>query len=368
MTPVNDPPVIESQSLLITGRNVPLTITMNDVTFTDPDNAPSEHHLTLLGGTGYTLNGDTVRPDLNFYGDLNVNAALSDLQDTVDFTLLVTVTYSNIPPRFTSVPITEVNEKDTYTYVVTASDPDTEDPQVNQTLSFWADSIPGWLTFNGGNGILFGFPTNADVGQYPIRLGVTDGIDSVYQAFTLKVLNVNDPPVITGQHEISGTRDSFRVLTVSDLIVEDPDNTPAELKVLILPGQNYTFHGDTLIFSTGYTGDLDVSVKVNDGTDDSNVFSVIVHVNPGVGVPPVRHGMLAKVYPNPAGDFVIFEVQGAGTYDIVINNVEGKNLIMKKLRDPDRSVRIDLSGLPAGIYLYRISNREFYQAGKLVIR
>ena len=369
VTPVNDPPTLVSQKAIVTNRNESVVVSISDIVYTDPDNAPGDHHFKLLPGDQYTLDGDTIFPAKNFYGDLSVNASLSDLTDTITFTLDVQVNYQNITPEFTSVPLTEATENEPYTYVVTASDADVTDPLVNQSLTFWADSIPGWMTFNSTtNDILVGVPKNEDVGSYYIRLAVSDGIDTVYQAFTLTVINVNNPPVITGQQaDISGIKDSFRVVSTSDLVIQDPDNQLSEMQLILLPGSDYTFDGDTVFFAPGFTGTLSVNLEVNDGTDNSNVFGLTITVTFGAGWPLLKQDLLTAVYPNPAGDEVWFVLKNDQPCRIEIRDVTGKVLILKGLGRYAGKLRVDVSGLTKGIYLYRIYNDRYYQAGKLII-
>ena len=61
-------------------------------------------------------------------------------------------------------------------------------------------SLPGWLTLvdNGnGTGTLTGTPTQADVGNYSLKLIVSDATGADTQPFTISVSAVNDAPVIT---------------------------------------------------------------------------------------------------------------------------------------------------------------------------
>ena len=50
-----------------------------------------------------------------------------------------------------------------------------------------------------------------------------------------------------------------------------------------------------------------------------------------------------------------------------IRDVTGKVLILKGLGRYAGKLRVDVSGLTKGIYLYRIYNDRYYQAGKLII-
>ncbi len=66
-----------------------------------------------------------------------------------------------------------------------------------------------WLSID-ANGVLSGIPLNADVGSYWVNVTVTDlnnGADS--HNFTLNVLNVNDPPIITTSDNITAFEDVF---------------------------------------------------------------------------------------------------------------------------------------------------------------
>lgn len=66
-----------------------------------------------------------------------------------------------------------------------------------------------WLTID-GNGVLSGTPSNNDVGSYWVNITVTDrynGNDS--HNFTLTVINVNDPPIITTLDIKSAIEDVF---------------------------------------------------------------------------------------------------------------------------------------------------------------
>jgi hypothetical protein len=86
----------------------------------------------------------------------------------------------------------------TYTYTVIATDPDL---LPGETLTFTAPALPLWLSLNRTGATiatLSGTPTDADVGDHPILLQVTDsGWLSDTQAFTLTVSTANDGSIST---------------------------------------------------------------------------------------------------------------------------------------------------------------------------
>jgi 1,4-alpha-glucan branching enzyme len=76
---VNDAPVITGQQSLFVDKNSPLTISLNDLTVTDPDNAyPVDFSLTVADGSNYTRVGNTITPALNYAGTLTVTVTVND--------------------------------------------------------------------------------------------------------------------------------------------------------------------------------------------------------------------------------------------------------------------------------------------------
>ncbi len=94
----------------------------------------------------------------------------------------------NTAPTITTAPITTATQDATYTYTVIATDPDL---LPGETLTFTAPSLPLWLSLNqtgATTATLSGTPADADVGDHPILLQVTDsGWLSDTQSFTLTV-------------------------------------------------------------------------------------------------------------------------------------------------------------------------------------
>ncbi len=100
VTEVNDAPVIAGQTSLSTPEETPLTVTLNHLTVTDPDNAfPDDFTLTVQDGANYTRSGNTVTPDTDFNGNLTVPVKVSDgPAESPLFHLTVNVTPVNDAP------------------------------------------------------------------------------------------------------------------------------------------------------------------------------------------------------------------------------------------------------------------------------
>jgi lysophospholipase L1-like esterase len=198
----------------------------------------------------------------------------------------------NKPPYFISTPVISATEDQPYTYQVSVGDPNPLDH-----LTILAGTKPSWLSFtdNGdGTGVLSGIPADNDVGDHPVYLMVSDGKVLASQNFTISVANVNDPPVITGQNPVSTDEDIPFVLTLDDLAVEDPDDPPSGLSLLIEAGTNYGYQGTMVTPSTNYSGTIMVNTKVTDGKDTSNVYQVTVTVR-AVNDPPIIVGQKASL-------------------------------------------------------------------------
>ena len=75
--------------------------------------------------------------------------------------------------------------------------------------------------------------------------------------------------------------------------MSDPDNRyPADFTLAVQNGTNYTRVGSTLTPAADFNGTLTVPVMVNDGTADSNVFTLSVSVT-AVNDPPEITGQTA---------------------------------------------------------------------------
>jgi hypothetical protein len=266
---VNDPPVIISQNPLVIDRDQSAEITKAHLNVNDPDNHyPGEHTLTVVAGSGYTFLGNVVTPSNHFYGDLNVNIELSDGIDMVEDEFVITVNYINIPPLFTSTPVTTAKEGMAYTYVAIATDPDVTDPVNPQTLTYAADILPSWVTFDPVTKVLVGIPSRSNVGDNPVKLTVSDGLSQDVQEFVIHVTSSNNLPVITSvpPSTIDNYSEYLYKITAFDADVTDVLTFGVEK----IPSW-MTFNSETQILSgipeKVDVGDHEVILTVYDGYD-----------------------------------------------------------------------------------------------------
>ena len=120
---MNDAPVITGQAALSTAEDTALTISLDDLIVTDPDNTyPADFTLTVQAGSNYTVDGATITPAANFNGTLTVPVVVNDgMTDSNIYNLTVTVTAVNDAP--VAVDDSVETAEDT-ALMVTASDQD----------------------------------------------------------------------------------------------------------------------------------------------------------------------------------------------------------------------------------------------------
>lgn len=288
----NVAPVIDGQEDLETPVETDLTITLDDLQVTDPDNVyPADFTLTVEDGANYTRTDETITPDAGFTGVLTVPVTVNDGTDDSDsFDLKISV--DNEGPSFTSSPVTEATEGSDYTYEVTASDPDGDALEITE-----AATLPGWLTLtdNGdGTAALEGTPGNGDVGDHNVSLMVSDGAASDTQDFTITVEAApgggdNNAPTFTStpvQGAIEGEEYTYEVTA------EDEDGDPLAFSASGLPGWlSLEDNGDgTATLSgtpdAGDVGDHAITIEVSDGTDTAAQNFTISVAAAGTGNTP----------------------------------------------------------------------------------
>ncbi len=195
----------------------------------------------------------------------------------------------NTAPVISSIPNQQAAEGSTFSvisldnYVYDAEDPDNmivwtlasepENFNVNINASRQAVVTPKNSDWNGSESITF---IATDRGK------VIEGLKkSAANSVNFTVQPVNDAPVILSQTRtpVIMEESSYTVL-LTDLNIQDIDNPQQDLSIQVLSGPNYTFTNNTLTPSVDFCGSLPVSIRVNDLTSSSEVFSFTLSVSP----------------------------------------------------------------------------------------
>jgi hypothetical protein len=276
VTPVNDPPSVDGQFPVETLERTPVEITAAHLELSDPDNDAVELSVRVLDGAGYQRVDNTITPEPGVVGQLGVRLVANDGSlDSAVFVLDVQVLADTVPPVIvvTGSPTVTINLGGTYT-----------DAGATAT-----DNIDGDIC----DQIVVDNPVDtSQVGTYTITYTVDDFAGNSTVATRTVIVQApsgGDAPVIRGQVPLQTQEDQSIVIDIDDLIVDYPDNNPANLDVIIHDGEFYTYSGTTVAPSADFYGDLAVPITVTDGVLESAVFPLTITVTP-VNDPPSVNG------------------------------------------------------------------------------
>ncbi|MDV5172550.1 putative Ig domain-containing protein, partial [Photobacterium rosenbergii] len=210
----------------------------------------------------------------------NIVIKVSDGTETVSLAAFnLEVVNVNDAPSISGTPATSVQQDASYSFTPVASDIDNDD------LTFGIDNLPAWASFNTASGLLFGTPTNDDVGTTTnIVIKVSDGNETAsLAAFNLEVVNVNDAPIISGTPATSVQQDASYSFTPS---ASDIDNDDLTFGIDNLPAWASFNTATGQLFGTPTNNDVgttsNITIKVSDGTETVSLAAFnleVVNVN-----------------------------------------------------------------------------------------
>jgi len=188
-------------------------------------------------------------------------------------TFQITVANVNDAPTIITTTLPNANEGSMYLVIVQAEDIDRD------VLMFSFDSAPSFLSIDSGTGLIYGMPTNGDVGVHRIVVNVSDGTTYTARAFNFTVLNVNDSPVITS-YPIGMAMPGSEY--VYNIVTEDTDTGDILTYSLVAAPEGMTINSQTgrvawtpTAAQAGQT--YQVVVQVSDGHGSTaQTFSIVV--------------------------------------------------------------------------------------------
>ena len=287
----NVAPMITGQDALVTNEDQAITISLGDLSVTDPDNNyPQDFVLKIPQGSGvnYVVAGSEVTPDANYNGVITIPVRVNDgLDDSNQFQLSISVTPVNDVPVITGQdPITIPAGRATSLDVsrLQISDPDEQNPS-----SFTLKILPGSNYTGSENSIT---PSPGFTGTLTVRVVVNDGVvDSAPFDLSIEVIPAGARPLITGQQPLVMNEDEPLTLELENLFVTDEDDDyPIGFTLKVLPGTpetDYSFQGATITPEQNMNGVLTVNVQVNDGKEDSPPFPLKIYVIPVNDAPTI---------------------------------------------------------------------------------
>ncbi|MCP3683697.1 MAG: polysaccharide deacetylase family protein, partial [bacterium] len=257
---VNRPPVLALIPNITTSENSTVIINANA---TDPDNlnnaSVDDNNLTFsINDSRFDQTNNTFVWQTNFSdaGIYDVLISVSDGSLTDNQSVIITINTTNRPPVLDPVGNKAVNENQTLTIQLTASDPE------NDILTYAIDaSLPSLYTFNTSTGLFNWTPTIDDQGSYAVTFNVTDGKLTDFETITINVNNTNRPPVLQVIPNILARENDTIIITA---IATDPDNNTLTYNI---NDSKFSQSNNIFTWQTGYddAGVYDVLVSVTDG-------------------------------------------------------------------------------------------------------
>gem|GEM_PF-2012056 len=235
----------------------------------------------------------TWTPAWDQVGLNRVVLSASDGQYTVYQDFCVTVINTNDPPVIVSVPPTTALQGVPYGFRVQAFDPD------GDVVRFFLNGSPPGMVLDEVSGVLDWTPSADQVGEVQVKLEATDrhgGQSNL--SYTIIVVNVNDPPVITSAPPPTARQGSLYTYQVR---VSDPDGDPVTLSLLSHPpGMSVNASSGVVEWVPGQesVGRAEASILASDGRGGIAVQSIQLAVQDTNDAPVFLGGIAPVAYQN----------------------------------------------------------------------
>ena len=222
---VNRAPVIVEAAAQQIDENQPLQFSLSA---SDPDTEDSGKLVfsAISLPEGATLDATSGAfswtPTFDQSGEYPVTFVVSDGEYSDSTSTVIQVKHVNRVPELAAISAQQVDENQTLTFTVTASDPDTEDAG---KLKLSANSLPVGSTFDDATGTFTWLPTFEQSGEYSITFSVIDPAGlSAQQVAAVTVNHVNRMPALAAV--AAATVDENQPLGIA-LSGSDPDTEDA---------------------------------------------------------------------------------------------------------------------------------------------
>ena len=252
-------------------------------TATDVDLAAQTLEFSLTDAPdGAAIDGSTGEfswtPTADQAGDHTFTVVVSDGELDADEEITVTVD-PNLVPVLDPIGDQEVNELDTLSFTVTATDED----ELPEPLAFSLVGAPTGAEIDSATGVFSWTPTEAQDGEHTFTVVVSDGQATDEEEITVTVAEVNLAPVMSevGDQEVDELVELSLTVTATD------DDLPEQALEFSLVGapDGAAIDAETGVFSWTPTeeqdGEYTFTVKVSDGeaTDEEEITVTVAEVN-----------------------------------------------------------------------------------------
>jgi enediyne biosynthesis protein E4 len=348
---VNDPPIIFGQGIIEMPENGVLIFEVGMMQCFDIDNDLSELSVRIHDGDGYTVRADSILLNQNYFNNLSVPIQLFDgelYSDTFDV---------EIVNRFNDIPCLSLT--DHHLYAVEDEYFETEFQVVDSRFSkieVAELNRLGWLSCTLENQTikLSGTPENNDTGFYTYVLELDDGYlnHPIKDTLYITVENVNDAPVITGQHPASFDVDGRFNFSLDYLQVEDVDNEyPIDFGFSMQAGNNYRLEGNSIFYTNTDNSQVILPVQVHDGFMHSNTWNFTIEKTSNSFEPLDEQ---IELYPIPfVNELHLVVPTGLKVNSFSFYNVTGQRIYPEVIEE-NHQYLIDFTGLSQEFILMNI--------------
>lgn len=248
VTPVNDKPVIIGHESLSTNQNQSITIQMNHLKVSDPDDAyPDGFSLKVHPGNNYSVEGNTVTPKTDFSGSLQVSVTVNDgMVNSDPYTLPVQVKVVNYVPQITGQATLLIKEDESITIQFAHLQVVDQDNQYPKGFSINVSSGENYSVKN-----TTVTPAPDFSGKLSVPVTVNDGKNtSKPYNLSVTVTPVNDMPVISNleTEPILFSPSAMSVEVSRSVTVSDVDRDSIMFAEVGL-SQGYQLSADKLVYS-----------------------------------------------------------------------------------------------------------------------
>jgi Ca2+-binding RTX toxin-like protein len=298
---VNDAPVVSGPVTLTVIEDTALRISAENLLSTSSDvdaDTLSVSNLTTDSGLLVEIRNGLweLTPDAEFFGTINLTYNVNDGEYSIPATAAVTVAAVNDAPVL-GTPVL-ANGIENVSYILNASDLLVAASDIEgDNLSLVSLSIDiGSVTDNGDGTFTIVQATGFDGGVI-VTYGVSDGVSTTEGTATLTYDGVNDAPVVSDPVTLTQSRRNTVLITTAELLANATDFDGDSLSVVNLTSDAGTLvdnGNDTwnLTLAIGFTGTVNLSYEVSDGTANIETLAVLDVTNdaPVLGDPILVNG------------------------------------------------------------------------------
>jgi Putative Ig domain. len=247
---VNHAPVLEEIGEQYVNEAEPLQISLSA---NDTDSGDILSYYTNATFGNLSDNVFTWTPDYDAAGIYVVKFTVDDTMDTDSETVVINVENTNRPPILSPLDDFEIDENESLSINLSATDPDGNNLEYSSNVSFGniLGNIFTWI------------PDFDHAGTYVVEFTVSDGIDSDSELTTINVNNINRAPVLNVIGPQSVLENSLLEINLS---ATDPDIDDS-----LTYGSNASFGsmaGNVFTWNTGFndSGVYNVEFNVSDSS------------------------------------------------------------------------------------------------------